>query len=513
MNWPSGFSLEIAPVLIALTKVTIVLGICWITVVSLARQSAAQRHRVWLAGIIGALVLPILIVIIPMQYSGPLGGIAAHWVSQISVASQTTPAAPSLSTNTLQAPSHGSFLYLLLLLWAVVFSIFGLRLLGGLRRLAQIAESSSPINDVEWNSLVAELSKHLGVMQPVRVLLSRNPAFIPMTWGVLRPGIVLPSDARQWSEQRRRIVLAHELAHVSRKDWLLQMCAEFTCCVYWFHPLAWIAARKLRQEGERACDDAVLSVSVPASDYARELLELVQTLGTAGNSLATALAVVRPSDLERRFEAMLGASVNRSGLSKKTKLLIALLTLFLLIPLAAFRLPEPAQPSNVPRGWMLAGTAPQNYQTGIDPAVTYQGHACAYLKGKLSTAEVFGTLMQDFRANDYLHKRVRLSAMVKSEGLNDWAGLWMRVDQGSSVLAIDNMYERPIKGTTDWQNYSVVLDVPENASGIFFGVILTRGGTVWLSNVKFETVGADVPTTARPLVPIPNGPNNLDFEN
>jgi type 1 fimbria pilin len=117
--------------------------------------------------------------------------------------------------------------------------------------------------------------------------------------------------------------------------------------------------------------------------------------------------------------------------------------------------------------------------------------------------------MQNFGAAQYVGKRVRFSAAVKSEGVNDWAGLWMRVDQGSAMLAFDNMQDRPIKGTTDWQNYAVVLDVPKDATGIAFGILLSKSGTVWLSNVKFESVGTDVPTTGRRS---PEGPTNLSFE-
>jgi hypothetical protein len=75
------------------------------------------------------------------------------------------------------------------------------------------------------------------------------------------------------------------------------------------------------------------------------------------------------------------------------------------------------------------------------------------------------------------------------------------------------MQKRPIKGTTDWQDYQVVLDVPTDATGIAFGVLLSKSGTVWLNNVKFQTVRTNVPTTSRSLPPLPKGPTNLDFEN
>jgi hypothetical protein len=82
----------------------------------------------------------------------------------------------------------------------------------------------------------------------------------------------------------------------------------------------------------------------------------------------------------------------------------------------------------------------------------------------------------------------------------------MRIDSGAQMREFDNMQNRPIKSTTDWRQYSVVLDVPNDATGIFFGILLDQSGEVWLNGVKFETVGADVPVTG-----IPQGPANLDF--
>lgn len=168
----------------------------------------------------------------------------------------------------------------------------------------------------------------------------------------------------------------------------------------------------------------------------------------------------------------------------------------------------------VPQGWYLAGSKPAEYESGVDTQLKHGDFPSAYLKAKKPAIDGFGTLMQDFRADHYLGKRVRLSASVKTEGVQDWAGLWMRVDKGTGTtpLAFDNMQDRPIKGTTDWQHYDVVLDVPQEATGIFFGVLLTGSGNVWLNDVKFEVVGPEVPATSqRPQRP--DRPMNLHFEN
>ena len=173
----------------------------------------------------------------------------------------------------------------------------------------------------------------------------------------------------------------------------------------------------------------------------------------------------------------------------------------------------------VPRGWYLSGSNATDYESGIDQT-QYQGRRVVYLKAA-PTTKGFGTLMQDFRADDYAGKRVRLSAMLKTENVANWAGLWMRVDKSSGassspkMLAFDNMQDRPVKGTEDWKNYNVVLDVPNDATGISFGVLLNGSGNVLLSNVKIGTVGSDVPLTSMAVAttqPRPAAPTNLDFE-
>ena len=165
-----------------------------------------------------------------------------------------------------------------------------------------------------------------------------------------------------------------------------------------------------------------------------------------------------------------------------------------------------------PTSWLLAGSKPASYDTGTDAQAAYNGHPSAYLKSKEPVSDGFGTVMQEFRADKYAGKRLRLSAFVKSDAVQDSAGLWMRVDKGRDSVAFDNMQGRPIKGTTGWQKYEVVLDVPQDATGIFFGVLLGGSGEVWLNSVKLEVVGTDVPTTGAKPPKLPDEPANLSFD-
>jgi hypothetical protein len=159
--------------------------------------------------------------------------------------------------------------------------------------------------------------------------------------------------------------------------------------------------------------------------------------------------------------------------------------------------------------WFMAGSHPNDYEQGSDSVVTYHGKNSGYLKAGDAQPEGFGTLMQMFKADQYRNKRMRFSAAVKSDGVENWAGLWMRIDgPESKSLGFDNMQNRPIRGTSDWQAYQVILNVPQESVHIAFGILLSGKGQVWLSDVHFEEVTADIPVTS---VQYPDEPGNLDF--
>jgi hypothetical protein len=150
----------------------------------------------------------------------------------------------------------------------------------------------------------------------------------------------------------------------------------------------------------------------------------------------------------------------------------------------------------VPDGWLKAGHHPEDYEVGLDRATRHVGEASAFIKSNGRGAEGFATLMQTVDATVYRHKRVRFSAFVKSEEVAKWAGLWVRVDgqpQGSrypKALAFDNMHDRPIRGTTDWARYEIVVDVRKDAHTLSYAVQLSGPGRVWIDDVKVEVLPA-----------------------
>lgn len=167
------------------------------------------------------------------------------------------------------------------------------------------------------------------------------------------------------------------------------------------------------------------------------------------------------------------------------------------------------------KGWFLSGSHPYNYEIGIDRTNVHQGKTSGYLKSKtVQEKDEFATMMQQFKANAFKGKRIKLSGFIKTNNVTQFSGLWMRVDSASEdILQFDNMSDRPIIGTNSWNRYSIVLDVPENSAVISFGILLTGEGEVWSDGLNFEIVDKDTPTTNISFEDnLLEEPTNLSFE-
>ena len=166
--------------------------------------------------------------------------------------------------------------------------------------------------------------------------------------------------------------------------------------------------------------------------------------------------------------------------------------------------------------WIITGTAPDKYKTGIDRTVFHTGTASAFIQSETEdfTPDEYATIMQQFRAEKFLGKRVRFSAFVKALEVEGWAGLWMRLDGKFSVtLKLDNMQNRSIKGSANWNLYSCVLDVPQETELINIGILLNGKGRVWMDNVSFQEVDKTIPVTDFEIQKeYPDYPENLTFE-
>jgi hypothetical protein len=161
--------------------------------------------------------------------------------------------------------------------------------------------------------------------------------------------------------------------------------------------------------------------------------------------------------------------------------------------------------------WIKAGDHPNDYDMGNDRSTSFTGRSSGYIRNNKPNPQGFGTYMQMFDATDYRGKRLQFSAQVKSENVENWAGLWMRVDRGQRAVAFDNMQNRPIKGSEGWTPHSIVLDVASDATAVAFGVLLAGKGSVWIDSLAFEVVGEGVPLTDS-MRKLPTSPRNLGFD-
>lgn len=165
------------------------------------------------------------------------------------------------------------------------------------------------------------------------------------------------------------------------------------------------------------------------------------------------------------------------------------------------------------KGWSLSGSNPEMYGLTTDSTVCHTGthSGLLYAKGDVNEQQ-FATIMQGFQAHEYKGERLKLSCFLTTEDASK-CGAWLRIDNGNGdTVQFDNMDNRSIQGTTDWNHYSLVLDVPKDSASIHFGVLLIGKGKVWADGFHFEVVTDKVPTTNMLSEEhLPAQPTNLDF--
>jgi TonB family protein len=304
-------------------------------------QSAATRHAILTVGLVCSLAVPFLGGFLPQfetvrrrsPYARAQNPTEIVW--NINAESQPASANAFMPVFTPPVP----FLWI----WIGGTAITGMLLTAGAARIAWLMRKSKPLRCARWIAAAQDISALLRLRRQLRLV--QNDTVVLGTWGVLRPKVFLPHDADEWSSERIRAVLIHELAHIKRFDWPAQIFGEAARAVYWFNPLFWIACRWLRSESEQACDDVVLSTGFDAKDYAVHLLDLARALQHANRSWSPVLAMSRPPNLERRFVAMLNPKVNHRSLERATLLLIVALMMAVTVPVAALRAREPLPPA------------------------------------------------------------------------------------------------------------------------------------------------------------------------
>lgn len=311
-------------VLIAV-KVTLVLGLSALLLRFNRRGPSTLRSAIASLALLSGIVIPLLMLTCPgwkvplheipgfdssIVSNAPVSGQADEpTVGLIGATTRVANEPPDSGATSSTAGRRDTAMLLLALegIWAIGLLLGILWLVRAGLRIRSLVNASDPI-DAEWQSLLDEGRSQLALRR--RVSLRFGPdGLIPTTTGILRPVILLPRDAREWPEPRRRAVLLHELAHVARRDVMMQLAERVSCLVHWFNPWIWKLARVADLERERACDDRVLASGIPAGDYAEDLL----LVASGRRRLPFALGMASPTDLGTRVEAILSS---RRGASR-----------------------------------------------------------------------------------------------------------------------------------------------------------------------------------------------------
>ncbi|MHB1313518.1 MAG: M56 family metallopeptidase, partial [Gemmatimonadaceae bacterium] len=353
------------PVVLTVLKVTLVLLLAWAATAALERASAGSRHLVWLITLGALLVVPAVAVWAPWPLRVLPAGASASSGHPDDVLNGAPPSrtpdgqAPSRSVETSApgavvpggaasrapgagAPARGlSVGAVLLLAWSVVALALLARLAHGAYAVRRVVKHARPLVDAAWQTPLYEIGDRLG-LDVVPTLLQSSDVKMPFAAGLWRTTIVLPQESEAWSAERRSAVLIHELGHVRRRDLVGHTLSRIACALYWFHPLVWTAARRLRAESERACDDLALVFGARPSDYAEHLLDIV-TCVRDHNTPAIALAMAHRREFEGRMLAILNPDLSRSAPSRMQRAtMITTLAGFALLLGAASPVPRAA---------------------------------------------------------------------------------------------------------------------------------------------------------------------------
>jgi beta-lactamase regulating signal transducer with metallopeptidase domain/HEAT repeat protein len=325
-----------------LAKATVVLLAALGVTRAMERGSAISRHLVWFVSL-GALLLipalaswsPLRLAILPADAIPSDVGAPAMRSSAAPIAAPSP--APAVNTPTTLAPAPNVEATVntvrnivspkmqwfgilrdpkvLFAIWATVAVLFASWLAYGALTVHRIIRRSRPLDSADWMTPLWEVADRLELNTAPRLVRSED-AKMPFACGLLKPTIVLPAECDSWTLDRRRAVLLHELAHIRRRDLVGHTVGRFACALYWFHPLVWTAAKRLRSESERACDDLALNCGARASDYAEHLLDIVTGVRHHATP-AVALAMARRKEFEGRMLAILDPELRRGAPSRR----------------------------------------------------------------------------------------------------------------------------------------------------------------------------------------------------
>lgn len=343
-------------ILFAALRGSLVLAVALAAMPFLRTASAATRRMVLVFAFAVVVVMPLATAVLPSLHLGDVAVATDTHVTTTAVpesivestgaltvptATTTVPSAPIAGAPTTWTPSP---LAIILALWALGAVAVLARLGAGLYRARRMVESARlvEVRRIDLRTIDPHGPGASDRDTGSRVVEIRSSAAIdtPAVTGVFTPVVLLPRDADTWTDERRELVLAHELAHVARRDCLASVIAQIAVAMHWFDPLAWIAARRLRIERELAADDRVLDSGATPSSYAEHLLALATAHGDHAVP-AGALAMAEPAQVSVRIRALLAPTHSRAPLGRARLATVGMLGALVAAAIACTT-PEPA---------------------------------------------------------------------------------------------------------------------------------------------------------------------------
>jgi len=411
-------------------KISLIVAAALVATSLLKRRSAATRHFVLAAALACAAATPFVRLIAPAWQSASRLQVIDR---PLAVFDDLAPAASPRVARSAAAGSLDAAAMMrgLALIWMTGVALAIAVLAVGLMRLRWLASHAQPVSGGPWVDAAGEIARAYRLRRPPLVLHSAHPSVLG-TWGIARAKVLLPSDALAWPADRIRIVLAHELAHVRRGDWIVQMAVELLCAAYWFNPLVWLAARRLRLESEHACDDAVLTLGVEGSAYATELVDLARAF-RSDRPFVPAAAIARPSSLERRVRAMLNVKLNRDPITRSASIAAAVVLATVTVLVAGFGVSAQEQFASV------AGNIADQNGRPIAGARLVLSNAAAQTKNEVKSDAAGHYEFVGVPAGSYeLMFEKPGMAYLKREGLNVTGG---QTTQVNAVMRIGSVEE------------------------------------------------------------------------
>jgi len=330
-----------------------VLALTAVLVRTVSRGSASLRHLAWAIALGGVVLVPLLARVMPVRLAvlpqAPILAVSDDLRStpapspkaerKHEVKEDQTSESGAIEPGLSPIPKRISWASLLPVIWLVGTGALVFRLIAGFLTLSAITRRGRSLENTDWTDVLDRTRAWMEVRERPILLMSDRVA-MPCTSGWRRPVIILPESALEWDDERREMVLLHELAHIRRGDIMWHLVAQLAVAVHWFNPFVWAAARSMRAGAERAADDLVVGAGATPSDYAAHLLDIVRG-SPARREPATVVPFAQRSEFEGRLLAIL-ESKGATMPTPRASLLTAALAIAAVLPVAALSAARPS---------------------------------------------------------------------------------------------------------------------------------------------------------------------------